>query len=125
LVPIVLDHFDALRLRVPECVAHRLASNPVDFVPDQRSQLPGPALHLDMKLGKILTAHIGSEFRRKLFFERAERAYKVVGNHRGLAQALHRIPALGDRLPGLLDQARQRLFCFGRAIPDQVGPFCA
>src|SRR5712691_12361806 len=50
----ILDfHFDAPCLCVQECVAHRLTGNPVDFVPDERSKIPGLALHLHTKFGTI------------------------------------------------------------------------
>ena len=110
-------HFDPPRLCVPECVAHRLACNPVDLVADQRSEISWCAFDLHTKLGTILAGLIGGEF----FCERADCQGQVVGTHRRGAQPHHRIPALGDRPPGLLDDILQRLLGFGRAIPDQVG----
>ncbi len=34
-------YFDPSRLGVAECIAHRLAPNPVDLVPEERSEIPG------------------------------------------------------------------------------------
>src|SRR5439155_23037639 len=39
-------HFDLPRLCVPEGIAHCLARNPVDFVADDRMQVPRRAFHL-------------------------------------------------------------------------------
>jgi hypothetical protein len=46
LPPFIPDlYFDPPRLGVSKCIAHRLACNPVDFVPDERSEIPGCAFH--------------------------------------------------------------------------------
>src|SRR5579863_10519278 len=116
LPPFIDDfHFDPPGLSMKECIAHRLACNPVHVVADERSEIPGCAFHLHAKLGAILAAMTGSE----LFSERADRPGQVVGNHRGGAQPLHRIPALDDRLPRLRDDGLQ-LFPGFRRILDSV-----
>src|SRR5689334_6753915 len=63
LLCVIIDfHFDATRLRVPEGIAQRLSGNPVNFVPQDRAQTPGRALHLHLKCGRGLVAFIGCEF---------------------------------------------------------------
>jgi hypothetical protein len=113
---VVVDvYFYPLGVGVPECVAQRLTCNPVDFVPDQRSEIRWRALHIDTKLGAILASLVGSES----FTEHAKRPRQVVDIKRGGAQPLHRIATFGDRLPGLLDDLRQLLSGF-RVIREQV-----
>ncbi len=88
----------------------------MNFVADERSEIPRCAFHLHTKFGAILAAMTGSE----LFSERTDRPRQVVGNHRGRAQSLYRIPALDDRLPSLVDDFLQRLPGFFRAIRELV-----
>src|SRR5258708_4574267 len=108
-------HFDPRRVRVSKGIAQRLGGNPVDFVADERNEIPWCAFDLYPKLGTLRAGLIGSES----FSELADRRGKVVGDHRRRAQGLHRIPALGKRLPGLLDDSLQRLLGF-RAIEEHV-----
>jgi hypothetical protein len=54
-------HFDLARLRVPEGVAQRLGSNPVDFVAEDRMQIPWRAFHRYLKDGSILVGPVGRE----------------------------------------------------------------
>src|SRR5439155_15838453 len=98
-------HFDPPRVCVAECIAHRLAGNPIDFVPEDWSKIPRCALHLHTKVGTIIVGLMCSEF----FSEHADRRVNVAGNKRGGAQALYCVPALGDGLSGLLDDGLQRL----------------
>src|SRR5262245_55223454 len=57
------------------------------------------------KVARILAGWI----RRQAFCKRADGPRQVVGNHRGGAQSLHRIPTFGDRTSGLLDDLLQCL----------------
>src|SRR5204863_5931376 len=85
LPPFIMDfHLDPPRLCVPECVAHCLAGNPVDIVPDDWSQGQGCAFHVHTKLWTILAGITGSE----RLSERDDRPGKVVGQNRGRAQPL-------------------------------------
>src|SRR2546428_2899961 len=43
--------FDATRVCVPECIAHRLDCNPVGRVPEGRSEVPLCAFHMPLKVG--------------------------------------------------------------------------
>ena len=90
---------------VLECIAQHLPCNPISFVADERNEIARRALHIHTKFGTIPVALTGSEF----FSQHAERPGKLIGNNRGGAQSLHRIPALRDRLPSLLDDVFQRL----------------
>jgi len=91
-------HLDPRSLRVLEGIPYCLASNAIDIVPQDRSEVPWCAFHVDAKVGNVRVRLI-CEFRA----ERPDRSRKVVCNNRGGTEALHRIATLGDRLPGLLD----------------------
>src|SRR5262249_45423813 len=60
-LPLIIPdfHFDSPGVRVPECVAQRLAGDPVDLVPHDWSEVSRCAFHLETKFGRILA---GSEF---------------------------------------------------------------
>src|SRR5258708_23393520 len=108
-------HFDSAGSGMPEGIAHRLASNSVYFVPDERREVPGFSLEMHAKLGNLL-ASIGNE----AFSEAANGARKVLGNNFRRAQRLHSIPALANHLSGLLQKAFQHLFCFSGTIADHI-----
>jgi hypothetical protein len=113
LQPLIQDfHFDLPGLSMSECIAHRLACNPVYVIAYQRSEIPGRAFHLHPKLGAVLAALTGGE----LFSERANRVCQVVGNTRRGAQSLHRISSFDDRLPRLFDDGLQLLPGFRRIL---------
>ena len=77
---VIVDfHFDLPRLSVPRGIAQRLAGNPVDFVADDRMQVPRRAFYLHPQDGGIPVSFIGCEF----FSESADGQGKVVGDHRG------------------------------------------
>src|SRR5258708_992545 len=46
-------HFDLLCIGVLEGIAYRLACNPVDFVPQDRMEIPRGSFHLHIELGTI------------------------------------------------------------------------
>ena len=72
---VVVDlHFDPPRAGVPERIAQRLGGDPVDFVPQDRSQIPRRAFHIHAKLGAIPALLI----RGQLLSQRGGRAHQVV-----------------------------------------------
>src|SRR5215470_8103375 len=46
-------HLDPSRLCVLECITQRLACNPIDFVPEERNEIPRCTLHIHDKFGTI------------------------------------------------------------------------
>src|SRR5439155_14486653 len=46
-------NFDPARVRVPECIAHRLDCNPVGLVTGERREVTGCAFHQHLKVGTI------------------------------------------------------------------------
>ena len=109
LLPVIADfHVDPPRICVAERIAERLARNVVNLVADER--FSGFPFHLYTKLGTILTGSIRSE----PISQCADRTGKVVNGRCARTQPLHRIPPLGDRLSGLLDDRLQRLPRFFR-----------
>jgi hypothetical protein len=54
-------HFYLARLCVPEGITQRLAGNSVDFVPEDRMQVPWRAFHLYLKGGSILDGPVDRE----------------------------------------------------------------
>src|ERR1700687_5055907 len=109
-------HFYLARLCVPECISQRLTRNPVDFISEYWMQVPWGAFHRYLTDGGIPVGFIGREF----FSECGYSHGKIVGHDRGGAQPLHSIPALCDRLSGLIDSALQCLPRFLRTLRQQV-----
>ena len=107
-------HFDLPRLSVLECIAQRLPRDAIDFVSQDRTQVSRCAFHLHAEFDGILVGRIGREF----FSDRSDGQGKIVRLDRGGTQPLHGIPALGDRLSGLIDRAIE--FFFGVARGKQV-----
>src|SRR6266478_6223982 len=63
-LPLVVTNFhsDPLRVGVSERIAQRLAGNPIDFAPQQRSEVARCTFYHHTKVGRILTAGAGSKF---------------------------------------------------------------
>jgi hypothetical protein len=74
-VPLVIVdfHLYTFGVRMAEGIPQRLASNPVDFVADDRRQVPRFALHLHTKLGTMLTGLSRREFGGKRFSDDSDR----------------------------------------------------
>ena len=107
LVLVIVDlRFDPPRLRVPEGVAQRLASNTVHFVAQYGVKIPRSAFHLNGKLGGILVRLVG----RKPFTESFQGHGEIVGLCRGRAQTLHSVATLGDGLGCLIDGVFESFF---------------
>src|SRR5271157_715935 len=79
LVVVVDFHLNAPRLRVPEGIAQRLASNPVDFVAQNGMQTLRRASYIQAKRGNIGAGDVGREFFRQV----ANRLRKIIGLDRG------------------------------------------
>src|SRR5579871_1810633 len=101
---VVNVHFDSFGRGVPKGITQCLPGDPIDFVPEDRSEPPGCAFFVYAKIGRWPLAIS----RGKSLAERADRAGKVFGSHRGGAQSLHRIAALRDRLPCLFNRRLQQ-----------------
>jgi hypothetical protein len=59
---IVYFNFYLTRLRVPECIAQRLACDPVDFVAEYGMEIPRGAFHLYPTDGRRLIGSINRQF---------------------------------------------------------------
>src|ERR1700676_1342354 len=77
-------HFDPLGAGMTEGIAQRLGRNPIDFVPEDRSELPGCAFHVHTKVGRIPAVLISGE----PLSESADRPSKVVRDRPGRTQTL-------------------------------------
>src|SRR5271166_555838 len=87
-------HFDVLCRRVPERIAQRLHHKPVNLISQDRMQTARCSFHNQVEVGRGLNARSRSQF----FPNRPNGYRKIILLDRRNAQALHRIPALGDRL---------------------------
>src|SRR4029453_6384310 len=98
LAGVVLDlHFNPASTRGPERFAQRLAADPIDVVADDWAEGLRRTLDRDVDCcGSAVRAVALTG--RELFSECPERDREVVGDHRRLAETLHRVPPLSDRL---------------------------
>ena len=91
---VIVDlRFDPPRLRVPEGVAQRLASNATHFVAQYEVKIPRSAFHLNGKFGGILVRLVGREP-----FAESVQGHGEIGLCRGRAQTLHSVATLDDGL---------------------------
>jgi hypothetical protein len=96
----ILDcHFDARRLCVAPSIAHRFATDTVDFLAYNWRKFPRGPFPIHVQFGAWAAGLPGPKFLSK----RSERFHQIVVENSGGTQSLYRIPALGDRLPGLVD----------------------
>jgi hypothetical protein len=103
---IVVDvHFDPSSGCLPERIARGFARNPIDFISDERNEVSRFAFHMDTELRNMTPFGLAAMPSPNTLIAR-----EVVSNNRGKAQSLHRIPPLGDCLPGFYTGAgvRQR-----------------
>src|SRR5712671_1470225 len=71
-------HFDPLRLRVLEGIAHRFSCDPVDFISEDWMEIPRGSFNLHAKLGCIRVCFTGREF----LTQSINRQRKIAGHHR-------------------------------------------
>src|SRR5262249_37192805 len=90
---------DSTRLGVAEGVTQRLTDDPVDVIANDRMQIARCAFDTDAHGCGPRVGAIG----RELVAERPHGDRQIGGGHRGRAEVLHGVPALVDRLRGLID----------------------
>ena len=103
-------------MRVPEGIPKGFRGNPVDLVTNDRVQISRLALDCDTECGRPVGARVG----RELVAKGPDRHREIVAFDGRRAQALHRVPAFGDRLCRMFNRAIQFLFRVCRALRQQV-----
>ena len=103
-------------MRVPKGIPQGLRSNPVDLVTNDRVQISRVPLDCDVERRRPVDARVG----RELVPKGPDRHREIVAFDGRRPQALHRVPAFGDRLRRLLNRTIQFLFRLCRALRQQV-----
>jgi len=96
-VPVLDLRFDGLRFGMLECIAHRLERDAVDFVAQDRVDIPRRSLHPDIECGRTFRGHLV-----------ARRAYgprEIVRFDGGRAHVLDRLAAFSGRRENMLEAA--------------------
>ena len=117
LLVVVADlDLDPPGMRVPEGIPKGFRRNLVDLVTNDRVQISRLALDCDTECGRLVGARVG----RELVAKGPDRDREIVTFDGRRPQALHRVPAFGDRLRRVFNRTIQFLFRLCRALRQQV-----
>src|SRR5262249_52852560 len=121
-LPVVIPklHFNATGACVPERIAQGLARNPVDIVPDDRTQRARHTSGGDLDTRRRLVRIVDGS-RGELFAQRAKRGGEIVHLRRRRAEVLDGVTSFPHRPRAMPERSLQSVFGFRRSIGKDVG----